>query len=485
MELPTAHRILMLLMGSNRSTAFQGQSSKNSLASAGPFIGSADTKPASKSFSAKRTPISRSSSELAGSNTTGSPKDEKVDVLVAGSLAIDLSCDYKPTVEPSSLHHTNTPALKTSNPALISHSLGGVGQNIATALHHLGVSASLCSAVGEDAAGRTAINMLIERGMRVDGIEIIPDGSRTAQYVAFNDPQKDLIMAMADMRILEDGSPSNFTRWKPHLERCAPKWLVLDANWHTSLLNKWVTAGRNFGSKIAFEPVSVEKSVRLFGCVGDSMESPLPLVNLATPNEFELLAMSNYIRKHEELNYLSVLSHSSSLLTDQVHPSNLSFPDLTGSGRGLIPYSNNTLLDRLVLQNALALLPFIPCILTKLGSEGVLLTELLYHGDSRLTLREEDPYILGRSLMKQKGDIGKSVGIYMRLYPPAEKVAQDQIVSVNGVGDTFLGVIVAGLAKENPKPLQELIGIAQRGAVMTLKSKEPVSPDISVLRSTL
>ena len=325
----------------------------------------------------------------------------------------------------------------------------------------------------------------MERGMRVDGIDIIPNGFRTAQYVAFNDLQKDLIMAMADMRILEDQSPDSFTRWKSHLERCEPKWLVLDANWDASLLSTWITAGRHIGSRIAFEPVSVEKSLRLFGSLGGPLQSALPLVDLAAPNEFELLAMSNHIRQDKELDCLSMLGLKSYLLIDRAHPSNLSSLDPTSLGHSLIPYSNVGLVDRHVPQNALALLPFIPCILTKLGSEGVLLTELLYHKDSRLTSQEEEPYIVGRSLVKPEEDTGHPVGIYMRLYPPAERVAPDQIVSVNGVGDTFLGVIVAGLAREKPISLGELIGIAQRGAVMTLKSKESVSPDITSLRSAL
>ena len=73
----------------------------------------------------------------------------------------------------------------------------------------------------------------------------------------------------------------------------------------------------------------------------------------------------------------------------------------------------------------------------------------------------------------------------MRLFPPVETVSSDTIVSVNGVGDTFLGVLMAGLTKEKPKNIVELVDIAQRGSVMTLKSKEAVSPEISTLRSSL
>lgn len=73
----------------------------------------------------------------------------------------------------------------------------------------------------------------------------------------------------------------------------------------------------------------------------------------------------------------------------------------------------------------------------------------------------------------------------MRLFPPAESVSATDVISVNGVGDTFLGVIIAGLAKANPKSLIELIHIAQQGSIMTLKSKEAVSPEIRKLRSVL
>lgn len=73
----------------------------------------------------------------------------------------------------------------------------------------------------------------------------------------------------------------------------------------------------------------------------------------------------------------------------------------------------------------------------------------------------------------------------MRLFKPTEQVPEENIVSVNGVGDTFLGVLIAGLAKEMPKPIEFLLDIAQKGSVMTLKSKEAVSPELAILKSAL
>ena len=73
----------------------------------------------------------------------------------------------------------------------------------------------------------------------------------------------------------------------------------------------------------------------------------------------------------------------------------------------------------------------------------------------------------------------------MRLFPSAEKVSSREIVSVNGVGDTFLGVIIAGLSKKNPKDIGTLVDIAQKASVLTLKSEEAISPAIHVLKDAL
>jgi pseudouridylate synthase / pseudouridine kinase len=75
-------------------------------------------------------------------------------------------------------------------------------------------------------------------------------------------------------------------------------------------------------------------------------------------------------------------------------------------------------------------------------------------------------------------------GLYIRLFPAAETVSKEEVVSVNGVGDTFLGVLVAGLAKGLDLD-ENLISVAQKAAVMTLKSKEAVSPQIASLSGEL
>lgn len=390
------------------------------------------------------------------------------DVVVAGALAVDLSCNLMPST--NSKNPIN-PLMHTSNPATITPSLGGVGQNVATALHYLGTPVLLCSAIGADVAGAAAKNLLTDRGLSTSGIEVIRGGQPTAQYVAINNTQKDLYVAMADMRIMEEHT--DFEKvWRPHLDGCIPKWLVVDANWDEYMLRKWMTLGKEMGALIAYEPVSATKSKRLFASSrgSESILGVIPHhnVNLATPNSMELASMHAAAREAElfdredwwqAVDAMGLSSH--------------------GSRDKLVAITNVALVDAGVPQQSIQLLPFIPSIVTKLGDKGVLLTQLLRPNDAHLTSPTSAPYILSRSLTDSK-IIG---GVYMRLFPPVEYVSDDQIQSANGVGDTFLGALIAGLLTTSQ--IESVIDIAQKGSVMTLKSTESVSPEISNLRSLL
>ena len=394
----------------------------------------------------------------------------RTDVVVGGSLAIDLSCDFVPMEGPTALA---TPQLETSNPAAIAHTLGGVGHNVATAIHYLGADVQLCSVIGDDQAGAVAKSMLAEKGIPLLGL-IQKPSARTAQYVAVNDERRNLVLAMADMAIFEGCHSEVDTAWKRCLEKQTPKWLVIDANWDPYSLRRWLEHGQAVKAKIAFEPVSVAKSRRLFTPSPKSDFEigvvPNHAISLATPNKLELASMhtaaqeAGLFERQDWWEVIDAMALSSS-----------------GSQDKLISVTNATLVSEGIPQQCLQLLPFIPTILTKLGSKGVLITQTLRSGDRRLTSSAHSRYILSRTDINHQ-TIG---GVYMRLVPPAEDVPSTDVISVNGVGDTFLGILIAGLTKNEPKPLDDLIDIAQQGSVMTLKSKEAVSPEIRKLRHLL
>jgi hypothetical protein len=161
----------------------------------------------SNSAAIGETKISHPSSSTSESSTTPATSTSSVvepampaDLVVAGALAVDFSCDFAPF---STATNQVDPLPHTSNPATITQSLGGVAHNIAKAAHLLGASVHLHSAVGQDLSGRAAVSQLEEEGMSVDGIAVLAKPARTAQYVAVNNVNKDLALAMADMSILE------------------------------------------------------------------------------------------------------------------------------------------------------------------------------------------------------------------------------------------------------------------------------------------
>jgi pseudouridine-5'-phosphate glycosidase/pseudouridine kinase len=86
-------------------------------------------------------------------------KDDLPAIVVSGSVALDISCDYSPRggnthAELSTSGGTtgSSPQLYTSNIAAITPSVGGVGHNVALAaqLAGGGLSVRLCSFVVED-----------------------------------------------------------------------------------------------------------------------------------------------------------------------------------------------------------------------------------------------------------------------------------------------------------------------------------------------
>ena len=307
-------------------------------------------------------------------------------------------------------------------------------------------------------------------GLEAGAVQKLPatPETRTAQYVAFNNLDKDLVVAMADMDILSSPAMASQDLWTSIVAKQKPEWIVADANWSTDALKSICAAAKTAEVPVAFEPVSTQKSQRLFrspsALIGPRDVVPANKISLATPNSLELKAMYNVARDD--------------FLFDSEHwwgvVNNLNMSSAVSRDK-LIAITNTELVDEGIPQQSIQLLPYIPNIVTKLGSKGCLLTMLLRAGDERLSDPEHAPYVLAKTAQVEGDEIG---GVYLRLFPPAEVVTQDQIVSVNGVGDTLLGVLMAGLIKG--QRLEEAIPMAQKAAVLTLKAKEAVSPKISL-----
>ncbi|KAJ4332560.1 hypothetical protein N0V95_009636 [Ascochyta clinopodiicola] len=368
------------------------------------------------------------------------------------------------------------PLPHTSNPAVISQSLGGVAHNIAKAAHLLGSSVRLYSAVGNDLSGRAAVSQLEDEGMSTSGIETLPKPARTAQYVAVNNANKDLALAMADMSILETIPQSLTSDLSAKLfanPATKPKVFVADANWSSPALHTWLSAAHAASTTTIFEPVSTAKALRIFPVAQSTSSSSPPstypnsLAHIITPNNHELTAL------HEHA-YTAGLFELPSWFTviDA-----LGIPS-TGLRVPLAMMTDSALVDAGIPQQAIKLLPFFPTILTKLGPQGVLMTRLLAADAPELHSDADRPFVLARN---NNGDAASGVGgLYVRLFPVEKVLAPEEVVSVNGIGDTFCGALAVGLA--GGKKVQDVVAFAQRAASLSLRSRESVSAELRGLR---
>ncbi|KAJ4992639.1 IdgA domain-containing protein [Stagonosporopsis vannaccii] len=394
--------------------------------------------------------------------------DEPVDIVVAGALALDFSCDYAPFANASS---PVGPLPQTSNPAVIRQSLGGVAHNISKAAHLLGSTVRLYSAVGNDLSGRAAISQLEDEGISTRGIETLPAPARTAQYVAVNNANKDLALAMADMSILETIPQSLTSSLSASLfanPTTKPKVFVADANWSASALRTWLSAAQTASTTTIFEPVSTAKALRIFPSDSRTEKTyPNPLADVITPNNHELIALHSHAHSQGLFDLPSWFAVIDAL---GIPSSGLRVP--------LAIVTSSELVDAGIPQQAIKLLPFFPTILTKLGPQGVLMTKLLAVDAPELHDDAERQYVLARN---NNGDSTRKVGgLYVRLFPVERVLRPEEVVSVNGIGDTFCGALAVGLAQG--KQAQDVIGPAQVAASLSLKTKESVSPQLEELK---
>jgi pseudouridine-5'-phosphate glycosidase/pseudouridine kinase len=345
------------------------------------------------------------------------------------------------------------------------------------AAHLAGAKVSLASVVADDLAGASLLEHVKKSGLSTVNIRQLPttSGARTAQYVAVNDTNKDLVLAMADMSILAHPELEALDYWLDIMRQSKPEWVVVDANWSPAILSSILTAARTCQAMVAFEPVSIAKAAGLFQKSNSAVSAgstkvvfPDHVMHLASPNSLELTAIYDAAQK------------ASMFESEQWWRVVDSF-GFSGSGSRdrLLSVAGHELVEEGIPQQCIQLLPFIPTLITKLGPRGCLLTSLLSPTDERLRDPHCAPYILSRNL----SDDSQIGGVYMRLIPASCKVPPEEIVSVNGIGDTMLGVIVAGLVKG--RSLEEVLSIAQDAAILSLKSAEAVSPQVRTIQARL
>ncbi|KAI8150303.1 Ribokinase-like protein [Fennellomyces sp. T-0311] len=197
-----------------------------------------------------------------------------------------------------------------------------------------------------------------------------------------------------------------------------PAIVCMDGNLASNTMARITATGAQLGIPIFFEPTSVPKSLKIF----EQSIISTGAIQFVSPNQYELEAMSDTAKAT-----FGPFDDDSQALSQRA-------PALA---HRVLPY-------------ALHLSHMIPNVVTKLGEDGCLYT--------------------GRS--KHSGQV------FVQYFEP-EKV--DNITSVTGAGDCFVGTLVANLRThlsiqpDNALLWRQIISRAQLSAVLTLQSDLAVS----------
>lgn len=189
---------------------------------------------------------------------TANPNSSAQGVAIFGGTSLDL------------VARTESAALVgVSNPGSVKRLAGGVGLNVATILARLGTRTRLISKVGDDAEGLQILAAADAAGVNVSGISAATNQS-TASYCATFDERGNLIIGVADMRVLAEITPEHVARHIPPNQPPHECFWVLDANLPEETIAFLAGAATRLSVPLAVLTVSPAKAVRLRPILNDA-----------------------------------------------------------------------------------------------------------------------------------------------------------------------------------------------------------------------
>lgn len=407
-----------------------------------------------------------------------------MDTLIVGLIALDTISRVSGSV-----------VLEDSNPGILTANIGGVGFNVSLA-HKFGLQSQdlknnyrLVSAVGNDFAGRTVISQVHACGEDTSGI-YVAKGQKTAQYSAIMDSKGDLVVAVADMSIMEDSS------WEKHIaaqiKRGQPRFIVADCNLLSKILDSVISESKKLAiqPKIIIEPTSQPKLARINGLSSRNLSVfPNNSILMITPTAAELesiYASFSYRELFDDYDEWFPVLDSLGV--------NAQFRDRLESIALKNPVMS-LLLKRGTPQQATQLLPYIPNILVKLGAEGCVLFRLstdVTSYKSVPTTSDFKPTFTITSHGREVED-GKKLGVVIQHFAIPTENEGIAIVNTTGAGDSLLGYLSSALSNhdwltleietlEQEWALWEAIHKAQLASGKTLKCAAATSEEIASIK---
>lgn len=359
-----------------------------------------------------------------------------IDSMVIGSIALDRACLSKSAV-----------VLNDSNPSKIVSSIGGVGYNVALESFKLGNKAmKFVSTVGNDIAGQEIL-----RGIELPNHSIeVKDGMKTSEYISFHDPHGDLVVAAADMGIVEKISSSYIEK---ELNLSNPKTVLVDGNLSPQMLQKVIDSAMESKFELIFEPTSAPKSTRLSKTKLNVFPQNSVLLSTPTLNELKHMYESFEDAGQFELdNWFPIIDalqidKSLRIKIEAISMRNPIYKKIISDG---------------ILQAGVSLLPFIKTLVIKDGSNGVFLLSI--HKD--ISKLKEHPKAQFSVIGKGDTFEGKTIGVLFEHY--SVPLVIENMGNVTGAGDALAGFLLNALT-ENPEVLSgdsraKIIQEAQRAA---------------------
>ncbi|MFW6360508.1 MAG: PfkB family carbohydrate kinase [Spirochaetota bacterium] len=346
------------------------------------------------------------------------------EVIVAGGLNEDIKA------RPFSAF-----TARTSNPGRIYRAPGGVGRNIAHCLALLGSRSVLCSAAGNDSAGRAAIESTAAAGVDTSAVITYPQ-YQTGAYLAIQDEHGDLSAAVSSMEIMEALTPGQLASIETRIIAAAA--LILDTNLSSAALGYLAELAHRHRVPCIVEPVSVEKARRL--------APVLDYCSWISPNIDELSAL---------------FSINKTLIIDAIR--------CAASTPGRVCTIGT---DMGAALDARSPAGPNPNILVTLGSRGLLL----------LSRNPQCPRQRTLSSAAQKEPLPSTPGRWRAWwYPPLDT----EVADANGAGDAFLAGFTAAFTAQpagertGGLTVADAIAWGQAAAAITLESQHTVAAELS------
>ncbi|GAA5995003.1 pseudouridine-5'-phosphate glycosidase family protein [Rhodotorula paludigena] len=377
-------------------------------------------------------------------------------LVVVGVLAVDIS------MVPNS-----TSPLQTTAPGSVSLTLGGVAGNVAGAAHALlsapssnqdGGEVLLVAPVAGDLLGEVAKSGLRARGMRSDGLIGSDGATATCGYLL--DEKGELVGGVADMSIAKELSGKKIAE---RIAEVKPKLVCFDGNIEMNAMVEVLLHCDKHGTSTFFEPTSNAKSLQLLNALESSpLSSLLPLaaapVSYSAPNVHELSALYDRVAFSE---------HS-------IYAPGPWFDSISVRADELALRLPRWVVDEGIAQMAVRLLPVIGTLFVKNGAQGVLVVQRVSGIDAVSRWRNLPPK---KGTLVVPSASTPAEAVVLRHYPALELDASE-IISVTGAGDNLAGATLAamvrGLSPLVPYELDQIVEVAQKAAVATLKSAEAV-----------